>query len=272
MNIIIIEDELPAREKIARLAREYDASVRIVGEAGSVREAVRLLPAVQADIILMDIQLSDGAAFEIFEQCRVDAPVIFTTAYDEYLTYAFSHNGIDYLLKPIQREKLYQAFAKYARLKEHFAQETPQAPSDARPNIQSNVQSVQNLLQQLGFVGAVPAAAHYKERIVLQKGREYVSMNVSDIAYFFTEHRIVSVFTHVGERYFTDKHLSDVEAELDPTIFFRLNRNYVAHIRAIQKFRPEAKGKIVIDLAPKPDEVVIVSQERAAAFRSWMER
>ncbi len=266
MNIIIIEDELPAREKIARLAREYDASVRIVGETGSVREAVRLLPVTEADIILMDIQLSDGAAFEIFEQCRVDAPVIFTTAYDEYLTDAFSHNGIDYLLKPIQREKLHQAFAKYARLKEHFLQETPQDITHV------GVKSVQNLLQQLGFVGAVPAAAHYKERIVLQKGREYVPMNVSDIAYFFTEHRIVSVFTHVGERYFTDKHLSDVEAELDPTIFFRLNRNYVAHIRAIQKFRPEAKGKIVIDLAPKPDEVVIVSQERAAAFRSWMER
>jgi len=260
MNIIIIEDELPAREKIARLAREYDASVTIVGEAGSVREAVRLLPATQADIILMDIQLSDGAAFEIFEQCRVDTPVIFTTAYDEYLTDAFSHNGINYLLKPIQREKLHQAFAQYARLKEHFAQETPQA----------GVQTVQNILQQLGFVGV--AAAHYKERIVLQKGREYVPMNVNDIAYFFTEHRIMSVFTHEGERYFTDKHLSDVEVELDPTIFFRLNRNYVAHIRAIQKFRPEAKGKIVIDLTPKPDDVVIVSQERAAAFRSWMER
>lgn len=264
MNIIIIEDELPAREKIARLAREYDASVTIVGEVGSVREAVRLLPATQADIILMDIQLSDGAAFEIFEQCRVDAPVIFTTAYDEYLTEAFSHNGIDYLLKPIQREKLHQAFAQYARLKEHFAQETPQ------PITHVGAKNVQNLLQQLGFVGV--AAAHYKERIVLQKGREYVPMNVNDIAYFSTEHRIVSVFTHEGERYFTDKHLSDVEVELDPTIFFRLNRNYVAHIRAIQKFRPEAKGKIVIDLTPKPDDVVIVSQERAAAFRSWMER
>lgn len=268
MNVIIIEDELPAREKIARLAREYDPSVNIIGEAGSVREAVRLLPAMQADIILMDIQLSDGAAFEIFEQCRVDAPVIFTTAYDEYLTDAFSHNGIDYLLKPIQREKLHQAFAKYARLKEHFLQET----SQPQPSMQPNVQNMQNLLQQLGFVGAVSGTAHYKERIVLQKGREYVPMNVSDIAYFFTEHRIVSVFTHEGERYFTDKHLSDVEAELDPTIFFRLNRNYMAHIRSIQKFRPEAKGKIVIDLTPKPDEVVIVSQERASAFRSWMER
>lgn len=267
MNVIIIEDELPAREKIARLAREYDASVTIVGEAGSVRDAVLLLPSTKADIILMDIQLSDGVAFEIFEQCRFDTPVVFTTAYDEYLTSAFAHNGIDYLLKPIQREKLHQAFEQYARLKEHFAQNPPEA------NI--NVQSVQNLLQQIGFVSVEQATAttiQYKERIVLQKGREYVPMNVNDIAYFFTEYRIVSVFTHQGERYFTDKHLSDMEAELDPRLFFRLNRNYVAHIKAIQKFRPEAKGKILIDLTPKPEEVVIVSQERASAFRAWMER
>ncbi len=259
MNIFIIEDELPAREKMARMVREYDAAANIVGEVGSVREAVKLIPSVKADVILMDIQLSDGVAFEIFEQCSVDAPVIFTTTFDEYLTEAFAHNGIDYLLKPIQREKLHNAFAKYTRLKTHFAHETQQT-------------SVEALLKQIGFVRDNATHTLYKERIIVQKGLEYLPLSVNDIAYCYTENRIVSVITMYNERYFTDKHLSDLEAELDPKHFFRLNRKYVVNIHSIQKFKPEVKGRVILELTPKPDEVVLVSQERSAAFRAWMER
>lgn len=257
MKILIIEDELPAREKLRRLAEEY-GSVQIVGELVSVREAVRLIPEANADVILMDIQLSDGVAFEIFEQCPVEAPVIFTTAYDEYLTEAFAHNGIDYLLKPIQREKLFKAFEKYARLQHHF--------------VEQQQTSIHALLQQINIGNSTVKTAAYKERIIVQKGREYVSLDVKDIAYCYTENRIVSLVAHHGERYFTEKNVADLEAELDPKMFFRLNRKYLAHIQAIQTFKPEMKGKIIVEIAPKPDEIVLVSQERAAQFRAWMEQ
>lgn len=256
MTILIIEDELPAREKLRRLAKEYGA-VHIVGEAASVRDAVRLIPSAKADIILMDIQLSDGVAFDIFEQCPVEAPVIFTTAFDEYLTEAFAHNGIDYLLKPIQREKLFAAFEKYSRLQHHFTQQEP---------------SIHAILQQLQSGSSSEKKVSYKERIIVQKGREYVSLTVQDIAYCYTESRIVSLRAHNGERYFTDKNVVELEAELDPNMFFRLNRKYICHIQAIQSFKPESKGKIIVELIPKPDEIVLVSQEKASAFRAWMEK
>jgi two-component system LytT family response regulator len=267
MNILIIEDEIPAREKLRRLAEEYGvakhgAEMRIVGEADSVRDAARLIPETSPNLILMDIQLSDGVAFEIFERCSVDAPVIFTTAFDEYLTEAFAHNGIDYLLKPIQREKFYKALEKYERLQSHFKQQE---------DIQQK-ERIQAVVQQIYREVSLPKSGTYKERIVVQKGREYVSLNVDDIAYCYTENRIVSVIARYGERYFTDKNVADLEAELDPKMFFRLNRKYLSHIEAIHSFKPESKGKIIVELLPKPDEIVLVSQERAALFRAWMEQ
>ncbi len=263
MNILIIEDETPAREKLRRLAEEYGAEkfgaeIRIVGEAGSVRDAVRLIPETEPDVILMDIQLSDGVAFEIFEECRVEAPVIFTTAFDEYLTEAFSHNGIDYVLKPIQREKLYRAFDKYSKLKQHFSH--------------GQEASIDALLKHLQGNNSARKERINKERIVVQKGREYVPLEVSEIAYCYTESRIVSVITQRSERFFTEKNIADLETDLDPKTFFRLNRKYLCHVQAIQSFKPESKGKIVVELAPKPDEIVLVSQERASVFRAWMER
>jgi two-component system LytT family response regulator len=264
MNILIIEDEIPAREKLRSLAEGYSAGVRIIGAVGTVREAVQMLQTAKVDLILLDIQLSDGVAFDIFEQCRVDAPVVFTTAFDEYLTEAFDHNGIDYLLKPIQREKLYRALDKYVKLEQHF-----------RVSHEASIHELLRHLQGEGTaISSVPSAhdAPYKERIVVQKGREYIPLNVSDIAYCYTEHRLVWVVSHRSERYFTDKHLADLEVEFDPKMFFRLNRKYVCHIRAIHAFKPEPKGKVIVELAPKPDEVVLVSQEKASTFRAWMER
>jgi two-component system LytT family response regulator len=262
MNILLIEDELPAREKLRRLAEGYRADVQIMGEAGSVREAVRILAEDSPDVILSDIQLSDGVAFEIFERCEVNAPVIFTTAFNEYLMEAFAHNGIEYLLKPIQREKLYQAFDKYAKLQEHFRQHshTQQASLHAlSEQLRLNTPDAQRTIA-------------YKERIIVQKGREYTSLNVGEIAYCYTEHRIVSIITHRNERYFTDRNVGDLENELNPKLFFRLNRKYLCHIQAIQSFKPETKGKIIVELYPKPDEIVLVSQERASLFRAWLER
>lgn len=263
MNLIIIEDEIPAREKLRRLAEEYSPDVRIIGEVGSVRDAIPLLFTFTPDLILLDVQLSDGIAFDIFEQCRVNAPVIFTTAYDAYLTEAFAHNGIDYVLKPIQREKLYEAFAKYKHLQTFFTQNQEQ--SEHHHNLQT-------LIQQLSKATTTQQTTTYKERIIVQKGREYVPLSVDDIAYCYTENRIVSLISKTDERYFTDKHIADLEAELHPKSFFRLNRKYLSHIQAIQKFRPEFKGKIIVELKPDPQEIVLVSQERAAAFRAWMER
>ncbi len=247
MTIIIIEDERPAAERLAAMVREFDPDIRIAAVLRSVKEAQAWLSSHPApDCLLADIQLSDGLSLELFRTQHITAPVIFTTAYDEYLMKAFAFNSIDYLLKPIDREKLFRALTKYLNLREHFT---------------GNIAAMS---EQWGRQQPVT------DRLVVKKGTDYIVLKNEQIAYFYSEHKITFLIDTNGVRYIVDKPLAELEHSYTLPAFFRINRKYLAAYPAVVRFRPYDKGKVIVELKPAPADEVIVSQENAAAFKQWI--
>lgn len=245
MDVIIIEDELPARAKLIAMLQSLDSTILVIGQLGSVKESIEWLNQnPEPALAFVDIQLSDDHSFEIFRKHPVKFPVIFTTAYDKYLLESFEFNSIDYLLKPITEEKLKRSLEKVQNLKQHF--------------VQGNVQKLINQ--------TLPS---HKSRIVARKGTEFVALNLSEAAYFFIEHKIVFVRDFSGRQMIVDKNLSELETELNKEDFFRINRKFLVHQKAIDRFKPD-NGKIRVFLKPEIKEEVHVSKETASEFRRWI--
>jgi DNA-binding LytR/AlgR family response regulator len=244
MKVIIIEDELLAQAKLETMLGSLDKSIVVLAKISSVKEALHWLSHNKSpDVAFVDIQLSDDHSFEIFRKLPVDFPVIFTTAYDKYLLESFEFNAIDYLLKPITEEKLKRSLEKVRRLEHHF---------------HGNI---------LKLIGQTDQRA--KNRIIAKKGNEFVALALDEVAYFFTEHKIVFVRDYAGRQLIIDKNLGEVEDMMDKNKFFRLNRKFIAQIKAIERFKPD-NGKIRIYLKPEVKEEVYVSKETAPEFRLWM--
>ncbi len=261
MNVFIIEDEELAVRKLSRLLHEIDPTLNIVGTAPSVRASVKWLEtntpgqSNAPDLILMDIELADGQSFEIFEQTTVTAPVIFTTSYDEYALRAFKVNSIDYLLKPIKRHELEAGLEKYRKL-------SKEAPTDLRPQMSIDA-LVQQLRQQV-------APADYRKRFLVRHLSQWVPVEVSDIAYFNSEAGVSLFRTRTNQKFTLDYTLDELEAMLDPTHFFRANRQYIVHIGTVQQIHPYFNNKLKLTLKPATDDEVLVSRERATEFKKWM--
>jgi len=244
MKVIIIEDEILAQSKLEAMLQSIDPSIEVVAKLGSVKESKEYLARHPSpDVAFVDIQLSDDHSFEIFRNFPLQFPVIFTTAFDKYLLESFEHNAIDYLLKPITEEKLARSLAKLKKLELHF--------------LQGNIQK---LLQ--GGVGA-------RDRIVARKGTEFIALRWDEIAYFFTEHKVVFAKDMQGRQYILDKNLGELEKEIDGKVFFRLNRKFITNVGAIEKFKPD-NGKIRVFLNPPVKAEVYVSKETAPLFRKWI--
>lgn len=244
MRTILIEDELPARAKLELMLQAIDPGIEVVAKLGSVKEALTWLQNnPEPDLAFVDIQLSDDYSFAIFREYPVKFPVIFTTAYDKYLLESFEFNSIDYLLKPITEEKLKKSLGKLKTLKEHFLHE--------------------NLAKILEHIQAPT-----KSRVLAKKGTEYIALDMNDVAYFYTEHKIVFARDFSGRQLIVDKTLTELESILSPNSFFRLNRKYLCNLRAIEKFKPD-NGKIRVFVLPDNEEVS-VSKETAPAFRKWI--
>jgi DNA-binding LytR/AlgR family response regulator len=248
LNAIIIEDERPAMENLIDTIRSVADDVNIVATLGSVKESIEFLATnPDADLIFSDVQLGDGLSFEIFDQSGSRIPVIFITGYDEFMLNAFEYNGIDYLLKPVEKDGLSKALAKYRMLEKHFA----------------GHHSLNNLLQYIGN--------HKKKRLVVKKGMESISLRLEDTVLFYTENKIVYVVDRAGKKYMADKNLAELEESLDENIFFRANRQYIININFIKGFKSYEKVKLQIDLTiPELNHNIIVSQETAPQFREWM--
>jgi DNA-binding LytR/AlgR family response regulator len=245
MNVLIIEDELPARAKLRSMLSALDNNIHIIDELGSVTDAISWLRSnKEPDLAFVDIQLSDDHSFEIFRKHPIRFPVIFTTAYDKYLMESFEFNSIDYLLKPITEDKLRRSLDKVRKLEEHFVQG--------------------NLMKLLGHV-----QSGSKGRIVARKGTEFIALDMNEVAYFFTEHKIVFVRDFTGRQMIVDKNLAELEAELDTHAFFRINRKFIAHQKSIERFKPD-NGKIQVFLKPEMKEEIHVSKETAPEFRKWI--
>lgn len=248
MRAIIIEDEKPAAEKLLKAIRQADTLVEVVAVLNSVKSAVEWLEQnPMPGLLFMDIELSDGLSFKIFDAINISSPVIFCTAFDEYWQEAFEHNSIDYLLKPIKQEKLEAALKKYDKLKQHFS-------ADFKQMLQAKQQSI----------------GDYKKRFLVKRGTDYISIKTEDIAYFYATHKLVCMIDTKNQKFILDQSLSDIEKQLDPSQFYRVNRKYLVHLNAIKKIKSFPKSKLQLELEPVIDDDIIISQDNVAAFKDWM--
>lgn len=256
INAVIIEDEsLIARELQAKIADLAD-DVKIMEVLPSLKTARKwFLQHAEPDLLFMDIQLSDGVSFELFEHFSLSCPVIFTTAYDEYALRAFKVNGIDYLLKPIDRDELANAIEKFRRR----AAERPKPPAD-----------FQELLKAMQILAADRPV--FKEKFVVNARNIWVPVNTRDIACFARDN-LNYIHTFSGEKYILDYNtLEEVEELLDPQVFYRANRQYIVNIEAIQSVKPHENQKLTLMLKAPAKLQVDVSREKAPAFKKWFDR
>jgi len=249
MKVIIIEDEKPAAEKLQKAIQHIDPSIEIVAVLNSVKASTEWLEQnPMPDLLFMDIELGDGLSFKIFDAITINSPVIFCTAFDEYWQEAFEHNSIDYLLKPVKQEKLEIALKKYDMLKQHFA---------------SSFQQLQQWRQQ-------PAVNGYKKRFLVKRGTDYVSIKTEDISYFYATHKLVCMVDSKAQKFILDQSLSDIEKQLDPSQFYRVNRKYLVQLSAIKKIKTYPKSKLQLEVEPVTNEEIVISQENVSAFKEWM--
>lgn len=250
MKVLIIEDEQLASQKLIRLIEEIDSSIEIVEIIKSVEQATNwLLNNSHPELIFMDIQLEDGICFEIFENCAIKTPVIFTTAYDDYSLKAFKVNSVDYLLKPVVLEELKNAIEKFKtvhRQKVDYAK-------------------IESFVNQL-----LPKK---KERFLIKIGEHYRSIEISRINCFFIKERCNFINVDKGKNYAIDYSLDRVEDIIDSKIFFRVNRNFIINFLAIQDVIVYSSSRLKIMLTNwEENDEILVSRERVAEFKEWMDR
>jgi two-component system LytT family response regulator len=249
MRAIIIEDEKPAAEKLLKAIQKTQSVVEVVAVLDSIKTSVDWLQQhPMPDLLFMDISLSDGISFKIFEKIEISSPVIFCTAFDEYWQEAFEHNSIDYLLKPVKQDKLEAALNKYDKLKQYFT---------------SSFQQLMQWQQQ-------PAGTGYKKRFLVKRGVDYITVKTEEIAYFYATHKLVCMVDNKNQKFILDQSLADIEKQVDPLQFYRVNRKYLVQLTAIKKIKTYPKSKLQLEIEPAVNEEVIVSQENVAAFKEWI--
>jgi DNA-binding LytR/AlgR family response regulator len=249
MKVIIIEDERPAAEKLLKAIQKADPSIEVAAVLNSVKAAIEWLQQNPLpELLFMDIDLGDGLSFKIFDKISITSPVIFCTAYDEYWQEAFEHNSIDYLLKLVKQDKLETALNKYDKLKQHFSAS----------------------FQQLQHWHRHPADSGYKRRFLVKRGTDYISIKTEDIAYFYAAHKLVCMVDSRNQKFILDQSLAEIEKQVDPAQFYRVNRKYFVQQNAIKKIKSYPKSKLQLELDPPVNEDIIISQENVAAFKEWM--
>ena len=254
MKVLLIEDEYPAAERLQKLLRKLDPRVEIAGILESVEAGKQWFKTGQpVDLIFSDIQLSDGLSFQIFESFPAHSPIIFTTSYDEYAIRAFRVKSIDYLLKPIKLPELAKAIKKYQALKQDFS-----PPAYAR--------KVESLLDSLEMTRKT-----YKTRFLIKNGEQLIPIGQEHIAYFYTANELSCLVGRDGRQYLIDYTLEELEALVDPLEFFRLNRQFITQVTAIQKIHTYFNGKLKVELRPDTAQEVLVSREKAPAFKAWLD-
>ncbi|MEZ4755892.1 MAG: LytTR family DNA-binding domain-containing protein [Flavobacteriales bacterium] len=247
MNVLIIEDEAAAAERLRKLLLTVDPAVKVLAALPTVAESVRWFQENDApDLVLMDVQLADGDSFAIFKQVQPACPVVFITAFDEYALQAFKVNAVDYLLKPVRKEDLAQALERAARV----------AP-------------VRDLSQ---LDRSRPPVAHATpvKRFLIRYGEHFKVVEPEQIAYIHSLMKNTFLRTREGRDLPLDESLDKLEAQLDPERFIRLNRQLIVHIESIKELLAYSKSRVKVILDPPYDEDAIVSSERSASFKRWL--
>ena len=252
ITILIIEDEDAAFQRLRKMIKEALPHANILSPVVSIGSAIDWFTQNdQPDLIFLDVHLADGESFEIFKKIKVKSPIVFTTAYDQYALEAFTVNSIDYLLKPIKKEELSRAIDKFLNHNLSYVSEI---------NFQRMISALQ--LQP----------ASYKERFVVKYGEHIKTIETSISAYFYTENKANFLVTKDNKRYAIDYNLDQLEELLDPKKFFRINRQFIIGFHAITEMFTYSKSRVLIKLNPPSKFETIVSSERSASFKSWLDR
>jgi len=253
MKAIIIEDENLTARRLEGLLKKYDPKIEVLGIIPSVQEAVQWFQAhPEPDLVFMDIHLEDDLAFRIFEEVKIETPVVFTTAYDEYTIQAFKVNSIDYLLKPINYDELAQALEKFNKLKKQYS----------NPNLE-------RLLQ---FIEKKEKEPEYKSRFMIAVGTKLRSIEVSETAYFYSADKLTFLVTRDNQHLPIDFSLDKLGTMLNPRDFFRISRQFLVGFSAIQTVHAHYKGKLKLDLQPRAKIEAFVSADRITDFKTWLGR
>ena len=257
MNILIVEDEDLAVKKLKKTLLSVDESANVVGEADSIKSTVSWLEANPSpDLILMDIELADGQSFEIFNHVQVKSPVIFITSYDEFALKAFKVNSVDYLLKPVQKEDLQAALEKYRQMKKMYAVEKETSPI----SIDALVKELQQKLQ----------TKEYRKRFLVKHGQKLVSVDVDEIAYFFSDGRLNFFKTRDNRKFVVDYTMDELNEMLDPDKFFRISRSFFISVDSVSQIHDYFGNRLILQLKPETDKEAIVSREKVSDFKTWL--
>lgn len=247
MRVLILEDELPAQLQLKRLIEKYYPSFEIASMIGSLEEAAIWLSNNSVDIIFMDVELSDGVCFELYNMVEIESNVIITTAYENYALKAFKINSIDYLLKPIESESFVKAVEKCL-------------------GSLTNINLEKSLVTQLLSNSKV-----YKQRLTVKLGNNIIILNVTDIAYFYSEDKYTFIVTKDNKEYLSDYTLESLEDQLNPSTFFKLNRSCIAGVHAIVSVSKHFNSRLKVKLNPQFKGELLVSRVRVPLFMKWLE-
>lgn len=249
MIIVIIEDERPAANRLIRLLEQYFVAEKFIQGLDSVKKSIQWFSENPApDLIFCDIQLADGISFEIFEQVKLSTPIIFTTAYDQYAIKAFQVNAIDYLLKPIDPDELARSISKFKA-------------NQLKPSL--DFEAIKAML--------ATKVASFKTRFLVKFGEKIQSIAIEEIAFFYSESRVTFLQTNEGKKYVLDQTLEQLESQIDPTTFFRLNRKYLCSFPSISEIFTYSNSRLKVKLVNCSDEDILVSREKTADFKTWLD-
>lgn len=251
MNVLIIEDEAKAARELSNMLVHIDDTINVLTILDSVEQSLQWFANhQQPDLIFSDIQLADGLCFDIYQQINIQSPVVFCTAFDEYLMDAFDTNAVSYLLKPITHEKLEKALDKFNMLRSAFEKEKDQT-------------AFTGLLQQLKYNYKTALLVHYKEKII--------PVQVKDIAFFYLDKTVLNITTVSNQKYFMSSTMDEVEKMLDPSVFYRANRQFIINKTAIMNAEHFFARKLVVKLCVEAPENIVVSKAKASEFLHWLE-
>jgi len=255
MKVLIIEDEIPAADKLEMLLKKYDVRTQVIAKIATVEKGIDYLKNNQnnIDLIFLDIQLTDGLSFDIFKFVKVEKPVIFITAFNEYAIEAFKLNSIDYLLKPISFEKLVNALDKIKSMYDNL-------PVD---KITENV-SLDQIAKLL-----TGNARSYKTRFLIKIGEHIKSVSTSEICFFYAEGRTVFIITSENRKFIVDNTLEELNAQLDPQNFFRANRSFIVNFNHISDVVVYSTSRLRIKFPFEFEKEIIVSREKVSDFKTW---
>lgn len=247
MRILIVEDETAAYENLVDILARIDPDIQITGYTESIRQTIRWLKTNQMpDLILMDIHLSDGSAFSIFNSIRLETPVIFTTAYDEYAIEAFKVNSIDYLLKPIKVEDMERALGKFRKW------------------------TRQDILKYLSQLTQFTPMPRYKDKLLIPVKDKFQPVDLNEISCFYTTDKKTRIYLKNGKWYYYSKTLKQIEGSLNPADFIRANKQFIIARNSVKNITIWFDSRLLITLDIEPPERIYISKNKAAEFKSWI--